>query len=163
MSLGISETRWDARSRMLKRQSRSALTEVSSVWKTGFPKLACHKPVFSNANIAVFIVLELERRNDFLDLLRDDVALDEVRHVEDFAEDAFGEDVLDDHLLDGFEGDVGIERAAAEGAEVFKGGDEFLVGLAFLFDEGFEARADLRDAFLEFGDGFFPFGNRGRG
>ena len=70
--------------------------------------------------------------------------------------------MLDNHLLDGFDGDVGIERAAAKGTEIFKRGDKLLVGLALFFDERFKARADLRDAVAEFADGFFPFGNGGR-
>ena len=105
----------------------------------------------------------IERGDDLFNLQRDDVALHEIAHVENFAEDALGEDVLDDHLLDGLDGDVGIERAAAEGTEIFKRGDEFLVGLAFLFDEGFQACANLRDFVFEFLDGLFPFRDGGRG
>jgi hypothetical protein len=72
--------------------------------------------------------------------------------------------VLDDHLLDGGFGEIGIERGAAEAEEVVEGGDEFFItGLAFLDDELAEAGADFGDAFLEFIDGFFPFGDGGRG
>ena len=81
----------------------------------------------------------IERGDDLFNLLRDDVALHEIRHVENLAEDALGEDVLDDHFLDGLDGDVGIERTAAKRAEILKRGDEFFVGLAFLFDEVFQA------------------------
>ena len=38
---------------------------------------------------------------DVFDLACDDVSTCEVRPVKDGAEDAFGEDVLDEHLLDG--------------------------------------------------------------
>ncbi|MGA2174357.1 MAG: hypothetical protein ABSH38_05160 [Verrucomicrobiota bacterium] len=105
----------------------------------------------------------IEGGDDFLDFLGDDVAGDEIGHVEDFAEDALGEDVLNDHFLDGLDGNVGIQRAAAERAEGFKGGGEFLVVLSLLFDEGFQARANLRDFALEFLDGLFPFRDGGRG
>ena len=39
----------------------------------------------------------------------DDVALHKVGVVEDAAEDALGEQVLDEHLLDGRVGDVGVD------------------------------------------------------
>ena len=40
--------------------------------------------------------------------------------------------------------------------------DEFLVGLAFLFDERFQARANLRNFGFEFLDGLLPFRDGGR-
>ena len=104
----------------------------------------------------------IERRDDFFNFLRDDVARDKIGHVENLAEDALGEDVLDDHFLDGLDGNVGIERATAERTEILKRGDEFFVGLAFGFDEGFQARANLRDFVFEFLDGFSPFRDGGR-
>src|SRR5439155_12555134 len=100
-----------------------------------------------------------ERGNDSFNLMRDDVALDEIRHVKNLAEDALGENVLDNHLFDSFNGDIGIYRTTAEGAEVFERGDELLIGLAFLFDEGSQALANLRDFVAEFLDGLFPFCN----
>ena len=100
--------------------------------------------------------------NDLLDFLGNDVALDEVGDVEDLPEDAFGEDVLDDHLLDGLDRDVRVERAAAKGAEILEGGDELLVGLALLLDQVFEAGADLGDLVPEFLDRLFPV-RHGRG
>lgn len=101
----------------------------------------------------------IESSDDLFNFLRDDVARNEVGDVENFAKDAFSEDVLDNHLLNGFDGNVRIERATAEGTETFEGGDELLIGLAFGFNELFQTRADLRDSVLEFDDGFFPIGN----
>ena len=76
-----------------------------------------------------------EGLDDLLDLLGDDVALHEIGDVEDVAKDALGQEMLDEHLLDGVVGEVGVQRAAAEGAEVLKGGDEFRVGVALGVDE----------------------------
>ena len=65
---------------------------------------------------------EGQRLDDLLDLGGDDVALHEVADVEDLAEDALGEEVLDEHLLDGGVGEVRIERLTAEGEEVVEDG-----------------------------------------
>ena len=77
----------------------------------------------------------IEGGDDLFNLLRNDVAQMKSAMAKDLAENALGEDVLDDHLLDGLDGNVGIERASAEGAEIFKRGDELPVGLALVFDE----------------------------
>ena len=58
--------------------------------------------------------------DDLLDFGGDDVAAGEVGVVEDLAEDALGEEVLDEHLLDGVVGEVGIDGLAAEGVEVLE-------------------------------------------
>jgi hypothetical protein len=91
--------------------------------------------------------------DDFLHFLLEGVVRDEVRHVEDFSEIALGEDVPDIHLLDG---DVGVERAATKGTKSIKVGDELLVGLAFLFDEVFQAFAKPRNFVFEPLHGLFP-------
>src|SRR5687767_12971530 len=59
--------------------------------------------------------------DDLLDLGGDVVALHELGHVENLAEDALGEDVLDEHFLDGGDGEIGIERLPAEGDETVEG------------------------------------------
>ena len=66
--------------------------------------------------------------DDLVDLMGDDVALDEIGVVEDFAEDALGEQVLDDHLLHRGIGEIGVEGLAAEIGEVVEGLDEARVG-----------------------------------
>jgi hypothetical protein len=45
----------------------------------------------------------IEGGNYRFDFVRDDVALDKIGHSENLPKNAFGEDVLDDHLLDGFD------------------------------------------------------------
>ena len=50
-----------------------------------------------------------ERDDDFLDLDGDVVALHEVAHVENLPEDAFGEQVLDEHLLDRIFAQIRVE------------------------------------------------------
>jgi hypothetical protein len=65
-----------------------------------------------------------------LDLDGDDVAGEELLVVEDFAEDALGEEVLDEHLADGVVREVRVDGLAAgggEGLEVLVEGDVFLV------------------------------------
>src|ERR1035441_7329342 len=42
----------------------------------------------------------IERSDDFFNLLRDDVALHEISGGKNFADDALGKDVLDDHFLE---------------------------------------------------------------
>src|SRR5665213_803477 len=103
-----------------------------------------------------------EHADDFLDLLRDDVTLREVREVEDFSEDTLGEQVLDEHILDGLQRDVRIQRAATKRKKIVKGADELGIGLALLFDKLLQAGGDLRTLVFEFLDGFFPFGDGGR-
>src|ERR1019366_1821521 len=105
----------------------------------------------------------IEGGDDLLNLLRNDVAGDEIGDGKDLAENALGKNVLDDHLLDGGHGDVGIQRTPAKGAKVLKRGDELLVGLALGLDELAQLRAEFGDAVLEFFHGLFPFGNGGRG
>ena len=52
--------------------------------------------------------------DDLLDFGGDDVAIDEVGIVEDGAEEAFGEQVLHQHLIDGVAAHVGVKRGATE-------------------------------------------------
>ncbi len=63
-----------------------------------------------------------EGADDFLYFAGDDVALGEVGVVEDFAEDALGEQVLDEHFFDGVVGEVGVDGVAHERFEVGEGG-----------------------------------------
>src|SRR6185437_952765 len=47
--------------------------------------------------------------DDFFDLGGDDIAAVKVGVAKDFADEALGEQVLDEHLIDGGDGDVGVE------------------------------------------------------
>ena len=91
--------------------------------------------------------------HDLLDLGRDYVAADEFGVVEDFADEAFGEDVLDEHLIDGGLREVGVEAAAAEVEEVGEGLLEGGVGLVGLVDLLLEALGEVGDALFELIDG----------
>lgn len=62
-----------------------------------------------------------ELGDDFFDFGGDYIAMGEVGIIENLAKDALGEQVLDQHALDGFFREVGIDGLAAEREEIFKG------------------------------------------
>src|SRR6185437_5660449 len=90
--------------------------------------------------------------NHLLNFSGDDVAARELRVIEDAAEDALREQVLDQHGLNRFFREVGIDGLAAELDEALKGGDEILVLLALGLDQLFDCAGDLRDALRKFID-----------
>ena len=99
--------------------------------------------------------------DDLLDLGGDDVAGEEFLIVEDLAEDALGEEMLDEHLADGVVGEVGIDGLAAEfgeGLEVLAEGGILLV---LGFEDGGDAASEVGDLVGELGDGLFPVGDVG--
>ena len=98
----------------------------------------------------------MSRVDDFFDFGGDDVAAGEVGIVEDRAEDALGQQVLDEHLLDGFVGEVGVDGLAAEGVEGIEALDEGGIGASLLLDILLDRLGELRDVVLEVGDGFVP-------
>ena len=83
--------------------------------------------------------------DDLFDFGGDDVAVDEIGVVEDRAEEAFGEQVLHEHFVDGLVVQVGVERLAANAGEAVKSGDETLILAVFFFD-------DVEQVAREFGD-----------
>ena len=85
-----------------------------------------------------------------------DVALDKVGVVEDFAEDALGEEVLDEHFFHSLGGKVGIEGVAADFCELVKGLHKSLVGAAFLLDDFQRALRIFWNAQLELFHRFAP-------
>src|ERR1019366_5003165 len=97
------------------------------------------------------------RVDDLFDFDGDDVAAGEVGGVEDAAEDALGHQMLDEHGLDGFDREVGIDGLAANVVEGVEALDELGVGAALGFDLVFDALGDGGDALLEGGDGLVPF------
>ena len=99
--------------------------------------------------------------DDLLDLSGDDVAGEEFLIVEDLAEDALGEEMLDEHLADGVVGEVGVDGLAAEfgeGLEVLAEGGILLV---LGFEDGGDAASEVGDLVGELGDGLFPVGDVG--
>src|ERR1017187_10686770 len=68
--------------------------------------------------------------NDLLDFGGDNVAAGEVGVVEDGAEQALGEQVLDEHFLDGGISEIGIDGAPGEFRKVGKRFDETPISLA---------------------------------
>ncbi len=94
--------------------------------------------------------------DDLFNLRGDDVALEKLLVVEDLAEDAFGEQVLDEHFADGIVGELGVDGLAAEcgkGREVVAEGG---VLCELPFEDGGYAPGEVGDLFGEAGDGFFP-------
>ena len=81
----------------------------------------------------------------------DDVAPGEFRVSEDSAEDALGEQVLDEHGLNRVIRKVGVDRLAAEQDEALKAGNKFLVGLALFLNDDFDCGGDLGNAAGEVG------------
>ena len=62
---------------------------------------------------------------DYLfDLGRDHVAASEIRVVEYLAEDALSEEMLDQHALYGFFGEIRVDGLTAKGVEVVEAADE---------------------------------------
>ena len=97
-----------------------------------------------------------ERGDDLLDLGGDVVALHELAVVENLAEDPLGEQVLDEHLLNGVFAEVRVERLTAKGDESIERRDELFVLLPLRADDVAHLTPDLGKAILELGDGFFP-------
>ena len=73
--------------------------------------------------------------NDLFDFGGHDVAAGEVGVVENSLEDALGEQVLDQHALDGIFGEIGIDGLAAEGVEVVEAADEGGAAAALFVDD----------------------------
>jgi hypothetical protein len=65
--------------------------------------------------------------------------------------------MLDEHGLNRFVRQVGIDGLTAEQDEAFKAGDELLVGLALFFNDLFDGGSNLRNAAGKLRDGGFPF------
>ena len=68
--------------------------------------------------------------------------------------------MLDEHLLDGGDGEIGIERLPAERNETLESFGELRVLLFFATDDVGHLLADLGEAILELGDGLFPLVER---
>src|SRR5450755_1160945 len=90
-----------------------------------------------------------ERLDDALDLGGDDIAAHEVGVVEDGAEEALGQQVLDEHFVDYVGRDPGIERGAAELGKGVEGGDKAAVSLVLALDNREQRFGELGDARLE--------------
>src|ERR1017187_7352885 len=100
--------------------------------------------------------------NDLLDFGGDNVAAGEVGVVEDGAEQALGEQVLDEHFLDGGISEIGIDGAPGEFRKVGKRFDETPISLALPLDDFNQAAGEFGHAVLKLGDGALPFGVGGR-
>ena len=84
-----------------------------------------------------------ERVDHVLDFVGDDVAAGEVGVVEDGAEQTLGQEVLNQHLLDGGLGQVWIDRLAAFVQELGEGGDKAVIGLPLILDQLRQAAPDV--------------------
>ena len=101
-------------------------------------------------------VLGRDRLDNFFDFCRDDVALKELVVVEDLAEDALGEEVLDEHLLDGGVGEARVDGLAAKFGEGGEAGAELRVFLVLGFENFGDAFGEFGSFFGELGDGYIP-------
>lgn len=90
------------------------------------------------------------------------VAAGEIGIGKDFAEDAFGEQVLNEHALDGFFGKIGIDGLAAESIEIIEAADKGGILAAFVVDGFLDGGREFGDALGKIADGGFPFGDVGR-
>src|SRR5450755_2148126 len=90
-----------------------------------------------------------ERLDHALDLGGDDVAAHEIGVVEDGAEEALGQQVLDEHFVDYVGRDPGIERGAAELGKGVEGGDKAPVGFILALDNREQRFGEFGDARLE--------------
>lgn len=102
-----------------------------------------------------------ESVDDLFDVVGDDIAADEVRIVENCPEEALGEQMGGDHVLDGGDADVGVERTLTELEEAVEGALEFRVRVVGSFDALLEVAGEFGDGFTELGDGFFVLLNVG--
>ena len=93
-----------------------------------------------------------------LDFVGDDVAAGEVGVVEDGAEQALGQEMLNQHLLDRGLGQVGIDRLAAFFKELGEGGDKAAIGLPLILDQLRQAAPDVGHFVFELGDCLLPGG-----
>ena len=59
----------------------------------------------------------------------DDIPIHKIGIIKDLTKKALGEDMLDEHLLHGGIGEVGVEGLAAERGEVAEGLNEARVGM----------------------------------
>jgi len=75
--------------------------------------------------------------------------------VEEFAHQAFGEHVLDEHFVDGGLADIGVERLAANLHEVGMGPLEALIVGVRIGDAAGEPIGERGNFLAEVGDGFF--------
>jgi hypothetical protein len=74
------------------------------------------------------------RLDNLFDLGSDDVLVAEVRVFENPCEDALGEQVLDEHLLNRFRRKIRIDRLTAQLVKAVEAGTERFVALALGFD-----------------------------
>ena len=92
----------------------------------------------------------------------DDIAIHKIGVIKHLTKNALGEDMLDDHLLHGGVGEVGVEGLAAEPGEVVKGLNEARVGKILPADQFQEGGGVLRQSIFELGHGLLPFLKMGR-
>ena len=79
-----------------------------------------------------------ELGNDLFDFGGDHVALAEIRVVENFAKDAFGEQVLHEHALNGIFREIGVDGLLAERVEIGESAGECGTLQALFFDQLFD-------------------------
>ena len=89
----------------------------------------------------------------FFQLDGDDVAAGEIGIVENRADQAFGEEVLDEHFIDGRPADVRVQGGLAEGEEVVEGGLKALVALVGGGEDFHQSLGQLGDLGLKLIDG----------
>ena len=74
------------------------------------------------------------------------VAASEIRIIENFAEDTFGEQMLHQHALDRFLRQVGIDGLLAECVEIFEASDESRIAFLLLVNSLGNGGGEFRNA-----------------
>lgn len=99
-----------------------------------------------------------QRVDYFFDLAGDDVMTDEIFLIKDLANQAFGEHVLNQHLVHRVRPNVGVERGLADGHELGVTVFELFIVLMRLFNLLVQTACDVADLRLEMVDCLLKFG-----
>jgi len=83
----------------------------------------------------------------------DNVTFHEIGIIKDFTEDAFRKQVLDKHLLNGLNGDIGVDALLAKLDKIIERLNENSVGLAFFLNELEQPGSQVTYFKFEFFDG----------
>ena len=96
--------------------------------------------------------------DDGFDLAGDDVAVGEIGVAKDGSENPLGQQMLDQHLLNGGFGEIGIDRLTAFRMKILKRGGKVGVDIPFILDQGCQAASECRHFVFELCNRLLPFG-----
>ena len=96
--------------------------------------------------------------DDSFDLAGNDIAVSEIGVAKDGSENPFGQQMLDQHLLNRRFGEVGVDRLTALRIKIFKRGGKVEVGSPFILDQGCQALSKRGHLVFELCNRLLPFG-----